>query len=94
MQDGTMSSEPSVEEVEAEVVEHVTVEHARGDAHPDVVATTVPPGGVQPSSFMTRWRVGQWLVALLALLLPLGLMAGIVYVFRDYLRRVAESVGF
>jgi hypothetical protein len=49
---------------------------------------------VQPSSFMTRWRVGQWLVALLALLLPLGLMAGIDYVFRDDLRRVAESVGF
>ena len=89
-----MSGEQPVEEVEVEVVEHVTVEHARGDAHPDVVATTVPPDGVQPSSFMTRWRVSQWLVALLALVLPLGLMAGLVYLFRDYLRGVAEAVGF
>jgi hypothetical protein len=89
-----MNSEHPVEEVEPELVEHVTVEHARGDAHPDVVATTVPPDGVQPSSFMTRWRGSQWLVALLALLLPLGLMAGMIYVFRDYIRRVAENVGF
>ncbi len=39
--------------------------------------------GWRPLALVAGWRFGQWVVALLALLVPLGLMAGVVYVFWD-----------
>jgi hypothetical protein len=95
-----MTAENPMDQTEADdtaeaVVEHVTVAEA-GAPPPaeDIVATMTPNSTVKPSSFMTRWRADQWLAALLALLAPLALMGGLIYVFRDELRRVTESVGF
>jgi hypothetical protein len=84
-----------IEEVETDEVEHVIVaETTQPPPREAIVATITPDSTVQPSSFMTRWRLAQWLAALLALAAPLGLMFLIVYVFRDELRQVMDAVGF
>ena len=81
------------EETEA-VVEHVAVAETTTPPPAEaIVAVMTPASTVQPSSFITGWRGAQWIAALLALLLPLALMAGLAYVFRDALRAFAETIG-
>ena len=88
------SEDPTEEEESEQFVEHVAVETVTEAPPRSTFVATITNDGIQPSTFMTRWRGAQWLVALLALLAPLALMFGIVYVFRDEFRRAAEAVGF
>jgi hypothetical protein len=91
----TTGEVPIEEEETDEIAEHVIVaETTTPPPREAIVATMTPASNVKPSSFMTRWRADQWLAALLALLGPLALMGGLVFVFRKELRDAMEAVGF